>query len=82
MWKAQNQELNLKLFKLVEDKDSQTTKLSKKIDFNFSQLMNDIYEKFVKKRIEEEGYSSQQGGDKKKKKQSKPEQNEPEKYIA
>ena len=64
MWKAQNQELNLKLIKLVEDKDNKFNKLSEQLDSKFAQLLKEVSERFVQKDAEKIVSTSQQGGDK------------------
>ncbi|KAL4580016.1 hypothetical protein LXL04_016189 [Taraxacum kok-saghyz] len=67
MYKAQNQEMNLKLVKLVEDKDQQVQKLSEKVDSKFDQMLKAISEiqipKVVEKIIEKPGAHSQEGGE-------------------
>ncbi|KAL4584282.1 hypothetical protein LXL04_008878 [Taraxacum kok-saghyz] len=52
MYKVQNQEMNLKLVKLVEDKDSQVQKLSEKLDTKVEQLLKAISEISVPKVVE------------------------------
>ncbi|KAL4564661.1 hypothetical protein LXL04_028729 [Taraxacum kok-saghyz] len=72
MYKAQNQEMNLKLVKLVEDKDAQVLKLSEKMDGKFEQILKalseiavpKVVERTVEKVIEKPMPTSQEGGDK------------------
>ena len=64
MYKVQNQEINLKLVKLVEDKDAQVKQLSEKIDSKFDLMMKPISEMTVQKSVEKPGADSQQGGEK------------------
>ncbi|KAL4583271.1 hypothetical protein LXL04_007839 [Taraxacum kok-saghyz] len=68
MYKAQNHETNLKLVKLVEDKDAQVLKLSEKVDAKFEQMMKTLSElsvpKVIEKVIEKPQATSQEGGEK------------------
>jgi hypothetical protein len=71
MYKVQKEELNLKLVKLVEDKDQQVQKLSERVDLKFEQVLKAIseiqipkvVEKVIEKVIEKPGAHSQEGGD-------------------
>ncbi|KAL4590759.1 hypothetical protein LXL04_003702 [Taraxacum kok-saghyz] len=80
LYKVQNQELNLKLVKLVEDKDAQVLKLSEKLDCKLEQVMNfiseisvpKVVEKIVEKVIEKPGATSQEGGEKEQPEKTQP----------
>ena len=63
MYKVQNQEINLKLVKLVEDKDVQVKQLSEKIDSKFELMLKAISEVSVLKNVEKPVADSQQGGE-------------------
>ncbi|KAL4590096.1 hypothetical protein LXL04_003015 [Taraxacum kok-saghyz] len=52
MYKVQNQDMNLKLVKLIEDKDAQVLKLSDKVDEKFEQMIKAISEISVPKVVE------------------------------
>ena len=78
MYKVQNQEINLKLVKLVEDKDAQVKQLSEKFDSKFEQMPKDISEMTVPKDVEKPRADSQQGGEKEQE-QSKPKDTEAQK---
>ncbi|KAL4592545.1 hypothetical protein LXL04_005545 [Taraxacum kok-saghyz] len=87
IYKVQNQEMNLKLVKLVEDKDAQVLKLSEKVDGKFEQMLKAIseisvpkvVEKIVEKVIEKPRDESQEGGDRSSSsKKPKPSEPEPE----
>ena len=68
MYKAQNQEMNLKLVMLVEDKDAQVQKISEKMDSKIEQVLKAISEmsvpKVIEKVVEKPEGDSQKGGDK------------------
>ena len=69
MYKAQNKEMNLKLVKLVEDKDAHVLKLSEKLDSKLEQMVKAIseisvpkvVEKIVEKVIEKPGATLKKG---------------------
>ncbi|KAL4562111.1 hypothetical protein LXL04_034305 [Taraxacum kok-saghyz] len=75
MYKAQNHETNLKLVKLVEDKDAQVLKLSEKVDAKFEQMLKTLSElsvpKVIERVIEKQVFTSQEGGDKEESEQNK-----------
>ena len=55
MYKVQNQGFNLKLVKLIEDKDAQVKNLSEKIDSKFEQMLKAISEVTVQQSVEKPG---------------------------
>ena len=81
MYKVQNQEMNLKLVKLVKDKDAQVLKLSEKVDEKLEQMIKAIseisvpkvVEKVIEKVIEKPVATSQEGGDKEQPEKTQPE---------
>ena len=80
MYKAQNHELNLKLVKIVEDKDAQVLKLSEKVDAKLEQIVKSIseiqvpkvVERVIEKIIEKLVATSQEGGDKEQTEKTQP----------
>jgi len=72
MYKVQNQEMNQKLVKLVEDKDAQVSRLTEKMDVKLEKIIKAIseiqvpkvVEKIIEKVIEKPVATSQEGGDK------------------
>ncbi|KAL4568005.1 hypothetical protein LXL04_023605 [Taraxacum kok-saghyz] len=88
MYKAQNQEMNLKHVKLVEDKDQQVLKFSEKVDSKFDQVRKAIseiqipkvVERVIEKIIEKPQATSQEGGDKgDNREREQPQKTQPEK---
>ena len=55
MYKVQNQEINLKLVKLVEDKYAQVSRLSEKMDSKFEQILKAISKVTVQRSVEKSG---------------------------
>ena len=58
MYKVQNQEINIKLVKLVEDKDAQVRNLSEKIDSKFELMLKAISDVSVQRSVEKPGADS------------------------
>ena len=72
MYKVQNQEINLNLVKLVEDKDAQVKQLSEKIDSKFELMLKAISEVSLPKDVEKPVADSQQGEENKGAEQTNP----------